>query len=213
MRGSTIGQGVAGIAAVFALAACSGGGTTGAQQPSSDLVANSSTSAAPTATSSVPNAQPSTQQPHTGAAPASVAASGFHAELTIQQPGLGLLALENTGKSAVTIEGWPQLQFLAADDSQLKVPTQNVEIPGPGPSITLRPGTNAFAGVKWETGDKGNPSTFVATTLKLVPPHGSGSTVVDVIGTDGQKVGYPEFDVTSVKVGTLQPSTQGVTVF
>ncbi|MFI5608917.1 DUF4232 domain-containing protein [Amycolatopsis sp. NPDC051903] len=215
MRGSTIGQGVAGIAAVFALTACSGGGTAGAQQPSSDLVANSSTSAAPTATSS-PSSQPSAEpgkQQHTGTTPASVSASGFHAELTIQQAGLGLLALENTGKSPVTIKGWPQLQFLAADDSQLKVPTQNVEIPGPGPSITLRPGTNAFAGVKWETGDKGNPSTFVATTLKLVPPHGSGSTVVDVIGTDGKKVGYPEFDVTSVKVGTLQPSTQGVTVF
>ncbi|MEU4667189.1 DUF4232 domain-containing protein [Amycolatopsis sp. NPDC023774] len=188
MQGKTI---VGGIAVLFALTACSS--TTpppAAQQP--------------TPTAAVNADKPAVQQE---------SRQSFHAELTIQDQGLGLLALENTGKDPVTIQGWPALQFLAADNSPLKVPTQNVDIPGAGPSITLRPGTNAFAGVKWETGDKGSTDTFVATTLKLTPPHGTSATVVDVIGTDGKKAGYSEFDLTSVKVGTLQPSTQGVLVF
>ncbi|MEV6902414.1 DUF4232 domain-containing protein [Amycolatopsis sp. NPDC051372] len=195
MRGKTI---VPGIAVLFALTACSS--TTpppaSAPQPTHNAAVNADK----------PAVQQETQQDKD-------VRQSFHAELTIQDQGLGLLALENTGKEPVTIQGWPTLQFLAADNSPLEVPTRNVDIPGAGPSITLRPGTNAFAGVKWETGDKGSTDTFVATTLKLTPPHGTSATVVDVIGTDGKKVGYPELDVTSVKVGTLQPSTQGVLVF
>lgn len=199
MRGKTI---VPGIAVLFALTACSS--TTppsaGAPQPAQNAPVSSAVNAEKPAVHQETQQDKDVQQ-------------SFHAELTIQDQGLGLLALENTGKDPVTIQGWPALQFLAADNSPLKVPTQNVDIPGAGPSITLRPGTNAFAGVKWETGDKASTDTFVATTLKLTPPHGTSATVVDVIGTDGKKVGYPEFDVTSVKVGTLQPSTQGVLVF
>ncbi|WP_326565797.1 DUF4232 domain-containing protein [Amycolatopsis rhabdoformis] len=202
MRVNTIVQGAAGIAVLFALTACSS-----APAPQAAAAPPQSPSAA-------------TAQPTNADKPASVvrqndnaAKTSFHAELTIQDQGLGLLALENTGKTPVTIQGWPTLRFLAADNSPLKVPTQNVDIPGAGPSITLRPGTNAFAGVKWETGDKGSTDTFVSTTLELTPPHATTSTVVDVIGTDGKKVAYPELDLTSVKVGTLQPSTQGVLVF
>jgi hypothetical protein len=105
------------------------------------------------------------------------------------------------------------MRFLGADNSPLDVPIKNVEIPGEGPSITLPPGTNAFAGVKWEIGDKADTATRVATGIEMTPPGGTGSTFVDVIGLDGQPAQYAEFPIRSVKVGTLQPAAQGVLVF
>ena len=143
----------------------------------------------------------------------SVAAANFRAELTIQSPGLALLALTNISRSTVTVQGWATLRFLAADNRVLPVTTYDVQVPGAGPSIRLKPGTTAFAGVRYALGDKGNPATFVATTVQLTPPHGTGVVNVTVIGVNGRPVEAPEFDITSVKLGSLQPVTQGVLVF
>jgi hypothetical protein len=137
----------------------------------------------------------------------------YTVDLTVQQDGLGLLAVTNSSKTKETINGWPTLSYLNAADEPLSVPVKNVKIPGAAMPITLAPGQTAFAGVKWTDGDKGSTSTFVATTLKVTPPGASAPVVANVIGTDGKKQGYYEFDITSVQVGTLQPSTQGVLVF
>ena len=92
MWGKTI---VPGIAVLFALTACSS--TTpppaGAPQPTPDAAVNAD--------------QPAVSQE---------SRQSFHAELTIQDQGLGLLALENTGKDPVTIQGWPALADM--DDAQ-----------------------------------------------------------------------------------------------
>jgi hypothetical protein len=62
-------------------------------------------------------------------------------------------------------------------------------------------------------GDKADASTFVATSVRVTPPNGTGRTNVAIVGTDGHSGGYAEFDMKSVQVGTLQPSSQGVLVF
>lgn len=139
--------------------------------------------------------------------------ASFKADLTIQQAGLGLLALTNTGTQTVTIKGWPTLTFLNQANEPVGVSVQNVSVPGAGPSIPIGPGQTAFAGVKWVVGDKADPKTAVATSLSLTPPGGSKAINVNVIGTNGQSGGYIEFDFTSAQVGTLQPSSQGVLVF
>jgi hypothetical protein len=139
--------------------------------------------------------------------------ASFRADMTIQQAGLGLLALTNTGKRKVTVQGWPTLTFRNAADEPLAVPTHQVKIPGAGPSITIRPGETAFAGVKWASGDKGSTSTYVATSIELTPPGATDPVNVNIIGVNGQTGGYTEFDLTSVQVGTLQPAAQGVLVF
>ncbi|HVV23593.1 MAG TPA: DUF4232 domain-containing protein, partial [Pseudonocardiaceae bacterium] len=140
-------------------------------------------------------------------------ASSFRADLTVQHAGLGLLALTNTSKRAVTVRGWPTLSFLNAANETVSVPVHKVAIPGAGPSITIGPGETAFAGVQWTVGDKADPKTFVATTVRMTPPGTIGWVDVHIIGTDGEPDGYPEFDITAAKIGTLQPSSQGVLVF
>jgi hypothetical protein len=135
------------------------------------------------------------------------------AELTMQGGPLGLLTLTNTGSRKLTVKGWPMLTFLDAANDRLSVPIQQVAVPGAGPSIGLATGRTAFAGVTWVIGNKADDSTFVATTVQLTPPGGGTPTVVTVIGTDGQPDPAPEFDLTSVKVGTWQPASQGVLTF
>ena len=189
------------------LAACGSG--SGAAGSSTTTSATTTTSAPTTASTS----NQTTTPPVTTTPKPNAAAAQFGVDLTIQQDGLGLLSVTNSGKAKQTLNGWPTLAFLNAANETMSVPVRKVNVPGAGTSITLAPGQTAFAGVKWTDGDKGSASTFVATTLKVTPPGATGPVVANVIGMDGKNKSYYEFDITSVQVGTLQPSTQGVLVF
>ncbi|HEV3358367.1 MAG TPA: DUF4232 domain-containing protein [Pseudonocardiaceae bacterium] len=191
---------------LLGLAACGSG---------SSASGSSSTTASATTTANAPVTSTHNQVAATQAtgSTATAGANQYTVDLTVQQDGLGLLSVTNSSKAKETINGWPTLSFLNAADEPLSVPVKNVKIPGAAMPITLAPGQTAFAGVKWTDGDKGSSSTFVATTLKVTAPGGSAPLVANVIGTNGKKQGYYEFDITSVQVGTLQPSTQGVLVF
>jgi Protein of unknown function (DUF4232) len=164
------------------------------------------TATAPTTTRQTTTAPPTTSTEAT-------TASSFRVDLTIQRSGLGLLAVTNAAKHPVAVQGWPTLRFYNSADESLAVPVRKVDIPGAGPKITIGPGETAFAGVRWTVGDKADPKTFVATSVRLTPPGGSQPVTVNVIGMDGQIAEFPEFDLTTAEIGTLQPSSQGVLVF
>jgi hypothetical protein len=202
--------------------------TAGCSGSSGSSVAGAGTSPAPT-TASAPTAastgtstttrgadngsQPTPTGRAAGGGSAGVPAASFRVDLTVQRAGLALLALTNTTKHVVTLRGWPTLLFLNAANETVPVPVRQVAVPGAGPVIPIGPGETAFAGVQWTVGDKSDPKTFVVTGLRLIPPGGTGSVGVAVVGEDGLPGGYTEFDLTSAKVGTLQPSSQGVLVF
>jgi hypothetical protein len=213
MRVSTIILTGAMLATLTAVAACGGNGGTAASAPKTTTqpAVTTTTTVAPTTTMApvVTTTRPAPTT--TGGAVAGQAS--FQVDLTIQRAGLGLLALTNSGKRAATVRGWPTLVFLNAANETVAVPVKKVAVPGAGPSITIGPGETAFAGVRWVVGDKANPKTFVATSLRLTPPGSTKSVNVRLIGTDGQSGGYIEFDLTSAQIGTLQPSSQGVLVF
>jgi hypothetical protein len=177
--------------------------------------ASGSTTTSQTTTASAPATTTQNQVADTPITSSTKAATAgvFTVDLTIQQSGLGLLAITNSGKTAASINGWPTLTFRNAANETVAVPVKKVNIPGAATPITLQPGRTAFAGVKWTNGDKASDSTFVATTLDVTAPGATKEVAANVIGTDGKKQGYYEFDITSVQVGTLQPSTEGVLVF
>jgi hypothetical protein len=207
---------IAGTAVVLltAVAACGGGGETTAggtpSIPSTTTVTPPPTTQPTTTTSPTTTSTTTTTTSKPTSAPAVTA---FRADLTIQRAGLGLLALTNTGQRDETVGGWPKLAFLNAANEPVAVPVREVNVPGKGSPITVGPGETVFAGVRWVVGDKGDPKTFVATTVRLTPPGATSASTVRVIGTNGQAGGYVEFDLTSAQVGTLQPSSQGVLVF
>jgi hypothetical protein len=205
---------IACAAAAALLTACGSGGTpdtaatpsaTRSTTPTTTVVTAPSTPAPTTAPTKTTAAAPTTMK--------TAAAAVFRADLTVQRAGLGLLALTNASKRAVTVRGWATVRFYNAADELLAVPVKKVNVPGAGPSISIGPGETAFAGVRWQAGDKANPKTFVATTLRLTPPSGSAPVVVNVIGMNGETDPGAEFDLTSAEIGTLQPSSQGVLVF
>lgn len=204
MRIRTIVVAGSALALLTALAAC----TTPAASDGSSTVPATTTSSGAAST-----AAPGGHGGEGASGGGTVVAASFRADLTVQKAGLGLLTLTNVSKNNVTVKGWASLVFLNAANEAVAVPVKQVNVPGAGSSITVPPGRTAFAGVKWAVGAKADPKTFVATSVQLTPPGASGRINVKIVGTDGRSGGYVEFDMTSVQVGTLQPSSQGVLVF
>jgi hypothetical protein len=199
------------LALLTAVAACGGGATTAGGTPSiagTTAVVAPPVTSAPVVTTKTPVA--TTRPVPTGT---TTAASAFRADLTIQRAGLGLLTLTNTGRRAETVHGWPTLAFLNAANEPVPVPVRQVNVPGKGSPIIVGPGETVFAGVRWVVGDKADPRTFVATTVRMTLAGAATSSNVRIIGENGQSGGYVEFDLTSAQVGTVQPSSQGVLVF
>ncbi|MEV0705249.1 DUF4232 domain-containing protein [Saccharopolyspora sp. NPDC050389] len=145
--------------------------------------------------------------------------SDFKVDLNVQpdRPGVLLMAVTNNSQKVCDLNGWPTVTPLDMSNSTGDVPTQQVEIPGGPTEFSLDPGETGFAGVLIEFGDKGDSNTFVATGFQVGVPGASDAVNTNIIGTDGTSSEngglYAEFPIKSMKVGTLQPAAQGVTVF
>ncbi|MEV6604178.1 DUF4232 domain-containing protein [Kutzneria sp. NPDC051319] len=176
--------------AAVVLAGCGNSSATGAQ-PNAPATTTASQAKTPTQNASNTNGKISADLNHQ------------------QSPGSEILVVTNKGTRPITVQGWPELSFLNAHNDSLAVPTEKVSQPGATVPSTLQPGQSAFAGVKLISGDKGDPSTFVATTTNLTVP-GAPAVTVSLIGDDGHAAEYPELDLKSIQVGTFQPSMQGV---
>jgi hypothetical protein len=151
-----------------------------------------------------------TDQPAaTASSPPPRTAPALRADLTIQEEGVGLLAVVNTSADTVRLSGWPALTFEAADRSVVRVPVTHVRQPGPSTSFALPPGTTAFAGVQWVTGDKSAPASYTVTALRVSVPGIAGDVYAHLIAIDGTST-VQSLTLRLVRVGTLQPSPQGV---
>ncbi|SDZ58323.1 Protein of unknown function [Saccharopolyspora shandongensis] len=148
------------------------------------------------------------------------AASDFAVDLTVQpnRPGVLLMAVTNKSKQDCHVNGWADIAPVdMSGKAHTEVPVQKVEIPGGPTEVTLNPGETAFAGVLVERGDKADPNTVVATGFSVSVPGVDGPVNANIVGIDGTSTEngglYAEFPLKSMKAGTLQPTTQGVTVF
>jgi hypothetical protein len=189
-----------------ALTACGGTGPPPASgsTPAVAAPATASASTAPSSSASASSSAPPRDQR---------SAADVQVDLTVQEPGLALIALTNTGDQDLQIQGAPSVTLLDAADEPVPVPIEEVLVPGPGPAITLAPGRTVFAGLKWVVGDKADPDAQVATTIEVAPSSAAAPVVAQVIGADGQPAQYYELVAPSAQVGTWQPATQGVLVF
>jgi hypothetical protein len=90
----------------------------------------------------------------------------------------------------------------------VQVPTTPVDEPDQAVDILLRPGTGAFQGVKWQTCDRDDADCPTGNTLR-------GSLDSSSRGVVAELAGFPDpsrslLTMASLKIGTVQPSTQGV---
>jgi hypothetical protein len=199
MRIATIVSGVSALGIATVLTACSG-------------TTNPQVNAAPQGPA-VAGATESNHQPAVADKLVTAKAGSFTAQFTIQRQDVGMVILTNTSDHAVTVRGWSKLTFRNAENDVLPVPTQDVDVPGPGPSIRVVPGGSVFAPVQWTDGDKADDSTFVADDVEVVPPGATKPVTTKFVGIDGADPGYYEFDIKSVRIGTYQPTTHNLLAF
>lgn len=121
---------------------------------------------------------------------------------------MGLVTLTNKSKSSCTVDGWAAISLVNAADEVVPVRTTRVDQPGRPVRTTLRPGTSAFAGIKWTACDKGDSACGAGNTLRF---NLEASTDGDVARLEG----FPDpaasnITMKSLQIGSLQPSRQGV---
>lgn len=136
----------------------------------------------------------------------------FTADLIPQpiRPGSFLLAVTNTSQQTCEVDGWPNVvgQNMKGDPLT-EVPTATVEVPGAPTATTLEPGETAFAGLHAELGDKSDPNTYVASGFTAYLPDIGGGINADP-RTDPTGEESFALPVKSLRIGSLQPSSQGV---
>ncbi|MFJ1708053.1 DUF4232 domain-containing protein [Kitasatospora sp. NPDC088346] len=136
----------------------------------------------------------------------------LRADIQIQpdHPGSAMLMLVNKGTRTCTVYGYAGLGGLLADNSPVVVGTTRVPQPGPPTRTTLKPGTTAFAGLAWASCSKSDPDCKVLAGLTLTPPDETTQVIASVLGTDGKPVNALAVSAAGIRVGSLQPSHQGV---
>jgi hypothetical protein len=120
----------------------------------------------------------------------------------------GLVAVANNSDSSCRVDGRVFISLYNAADERVPVPTTAVNEPGKAVDILLRPGTGAFQGVKWVACDRDDSECPTGNTLR-------GSLSASGRGVVAGQEDFPDpnrslITMKSLKVGTLQPSTQGV---
>lgn len=139
-------------------------------------------------------------------------ASELNPELQLQPPNsneeeaekaIATLILTNrSGETCYLPAGWVPIGK-GGQNNYTAIPSTRVNYPGTGRTITLRPGTSAFAGTKWHT-TKGCPG---GTTDGLGVAWGATWTPLTYHGLDD---GYQPPICDSLTLGTLQPTMNGV---
>jgi hypothetical protein len=197
----------AGATALMTLSACQVDGTgtysggTSASSPEASQPAAAAGGQAPT-------------KAGTGTGTARCTAADLSVDITDQGPVAGaqtaswLLAATNTSGHSCAVNGYPSFGLQDASgtlwsDSH----TTYVRHPGAPMKIVLKPGRNAFAGVKWALCGSGD----LVGGLVMTPP-GDTSHVKVTVNTDSDSARLKLFKVCdhSVTAGSLQPATQGV---
>ena len=120
----------------------------------------------------------------------------------------GLVTLANRSSTSCRVDGRVFVSLYNAADERVQVPTTSVNEPGESVDILLRPGTGAFQGVKWEACERDDSDCPTGNTLR-------GSLDSSSQGVVAEQENFPDpsrslITMKSLKIGTLQPSTQGV---
>ena len=120
----------------------------------------------------------------------------------------GMVTLTNTGKAACKLDGWVAISLVNAADEVVPVPTSKVDQPGPAESFTVKPGTSAFAGIKWTRCDKADAKCGVGNTLRYNLEASTDGPVAELEAFPDPE--RNEITMKKLQIGTLQPSRQGV---
>ncbi|GIE36923.1 hypothetical protein Ait01nite_099680 [Actinoplanes italicus] len=204
------------LALLTALTACgepTPGGTTSA--PGTSTPAATSTTGTTKPATGTTKPATGTTKPAAGTAKAACAVGDLEVTIAAQGTGekdeKGMVVVTNTGAKNCTVKGWMTIALHNAADEAVDVPTEKVNEPGPADTVEIKAGGSAFAGIKWTQCGKADASCAVGNTIRW-SLDGSGK------GAVAELEGFPAAEKSGItmkalKVGTFQPSNQGVTAW
>jgi hypothetical protein len=121
---------------------------------------------------------------------------------------LGLVTIANRSDNACRVDGRVFVGLYNAADERVRLPTASVNEPGEAVDILLRPGTGAFQGIKWQACDRADSDCPTGNTLRGSLTSSKQGVVMDQEGFGDP--GGSLITMKSLKLGTIQPSRQGV---
>jgi hypothetical protein len=120
-----------------------------------------------------------------------------------------MVTLTNNGKHACTLDGWLSISPVNAANEVVSVPTRKVDQPGPAEAFTVKPGTSAFAGIKWtvcaESDADCDWSNSLRVSVKGAAADGPFAELEDFPNPERNGI-----RMKALQIGTLQPSHQAV---
>ncbi|GAB2583926.1 hypothetical protein Aab01nite_54780 [Paractinoplanes abujensis] len=120
----------------------------------------------------------------------------------------GLISVANRSGTPCRVDGRAFVRLYNAADEPVTVPTTTVDEPGPAVDILLEPGGGAFQGMKWQACDRDSSDCPTGNTLRGSLDRSSPGVVAELLGFPDPS--RSQITIGSLRLGTLQPSTQGV---
>jgi len=118
-----------------------------------------------------------------------------------------IISLVNKSGTACRVDGRVYIRLYNAADEPAAVPTDTVDQPDRAVEMVLRPNGGAFQGIKWQACDRGDGDCPTGNTVR-------GSLEASTSGVVATLEGFPaptrsDITMSSLQLGTLQPSPQG----
>jgi hypothetical protein len=120
----------------------------------------------------------------------------------------GLMNVVNKSHTSCRVDGRAFIRLYNAADEQVDVPSKSVNEPGPAVDITLRSGGGAFEGIKWQACDRDDGDCPAGNTIRASFQSSAEGVVAELDGFPAPE--ESRITMSSVQLGTFQPSTEGV---
>ena len=120
----------------------------------------------------------------------------------------GLVTVTNSSDHTCKVRGHFAIALINPAGETVDVPLKFVDQPGKAVTVSLRPGTSAFAGIKWTVCDKGDSDCRVGNSLRYNLQSSGHGKVAELEGFPPAEKNA--ITMGSLQIGTLQPSRQGV---
>ena len=120
----------------------------------------------------------------------------------------GLVTVTNSSGHTCKVRGHFAIAPINPANETIDVPQELVNQPGRPVTVNLKPGTSAFAGIKWTVCDKADSDCRVGNSMRYNLQSSGKGKVAELEGFG--KAEANAITMSSMQIGTLQPSRQGV---
>ncbi|GAA1640301.1 DUF4232 domain-containing protein [Actinoplanes couchii] len=192
-----------------ALSAC--GSASAGTTPTAEKTTPSAATTTPGAETTTPAAEKTAEATGTAECADTDLKVSIAAQGTGETDEKGMVVITNEGRQNCTVHGWLTFALVNAAGEAVPVPTEKVNEPGPAETVEIKAGGSAFAGIKWTRCDKGDVTCGAGNSISWKLDEAAKVSYAELEGFPAPE--KSNITMTALKVGTVQPSNQGVTAW